>query len=370
MAIAVECPHCRKRMSAVDEAAGKKVACIGCKKPITVPAASAKVVMPAGARPAAPPVAMKPPPLPQAGPKFATPAPATPAPAVPAASYRAQAVPAFEGPAPEITTSRDGTTTFQTPDRKFQMRVDLLDVHPADRGPLLEAIRERVWKVLRISPAATAQAELCVTCSEFELGSQMARYWTSGIAGAARAALTLTGNVDGKPLDETFSATRRFGLFGGSSPAMASACLRSCSVKVLAAILQTAGVPETGFSRAWRWIGIAKWAATATLLVAYLAIGLATLPTPGNRVSVHQVNDRRLLLIMGAMLAAGGTYAVIAMGAMLFAPRRFLETDPRGVRAMVRVGMQNIAGMRIAAFVMAAVGIVFLGTSLLIYLNP
>jgi len=367
MAISVECPYCHKRMSAVDEAAGKKVACIGCTKPITVPGAAAQPVGPLTARPAERPVAKRPPPLPRAGPSF--PAPATAVAAFPAAAVplRAEPVPEFEGEAPEITMSLDGTSTLQTPDRRFRMRVDLLDVHPADRGPLFETIRERVWKILRAGPAITAQADLCVTCSEYDLGSQLARYMTSGIAGAVRTGLTLTGTINGKTINEMYVATRRFGFIGGSSTDMAAGCLTECGVKALSAIFQAAGVPETDFARAWRWIGIIKWAAAGTVLVLLLALAFSTTPTVAKRIPDPTIGRTRM--ICGAILAALGTYVIIAMGAMLGAPRHFLETDPRGVRAMARVGMQNIPGMRIATFLMGAVGVALIWFAILLYRN-
>jgi hypothetical protein len=271
---------------------------------------------------------------------------------------------------PETSTLVDGTTMFQSPDERIRMRVDALDVHPADRDLILETIQRLVWKQLCENLCATKQTELQVTCIEYSLGSQGMRYLTSGIAGGAQVSLKLAGRVDGKPVDETITANRRFGILGGSSADMASSALQACCAGLLSAIYGACGDSETNFARIWRGIQIFKWSATAAVLVLYLAITLSNPHPVGNRgIGIDDPGSRRNELIFGAFLAALGTYALVAMGAMLIAPRQFFETDPRGIHARLRIGIQNIWGMRITAFVLAAFGFLILWNSIQYYRN-
>jgi hypothetical protein len=152
---------------------------------------------------------------------------------------------------------------------------------------------------------------------------------------------------------------------------MIDSSLDECLAGVLAVIGGAAGRPETGFARRWRGLQIAKWAAAATMFAGYLAFTLTTMqPAWRRHFEIREPDFRRKVLIFGGVLAALGVYAVVAMGIMLLAPRRFLETDPRGVRAMARLGTKDVSTMRFAAFLLAAVGIALIWGAIHLYRNP
>ena len=68
------------------------------------------------------------------------------------------------------------------------------------------------------------------------------------------------------------------------------------------------------------------------------------------------------------LVAAGATFGVISLSALLVAPRKFLLNDPHGMKVMTRAGVKSPIAPRIVAVVLVLIscGVIALALTLLL----
>lgn len=257
----------------------------------------------------------------------------------------------------------DDSHVLEEDNGPFRIAVDpgFPDVPQDVLDEVAEAIRHR----LTAAPEGTfRESDLSLSIDRYDPGSQFMRYMFPFLAGAARVALSITGSVNGQPVNASSRAACYMGFFGGDSQKMLEICLQDCLIKILLAIDAAAGRAQTPFARFWNRLRIACWVLAAMAAVTYAAVFAAVrLPNPGRNGAGGEVG----LIIMGSVFMAVSCLGIVTLGPLLFAPREFLLNDPRGMKLMSRAGTRIPAMMKVvtAFLLFVSCGGILLALSLL-----
>jgi hypothetical protein len=253
----------------------------------------------------------------------------------------------------EIIDDGDESIFLESDDDPLRISVEpgSPDVPREILGKVSEAIRDH----LTASPDGTfRETDLSLSIDMYEPGSQFMRYMFPILAGAARVTMSMTGTVNGTPVDTSTRAARYWGVFGGNSQSLLTGCLKDCICNILLEIDAASGREPLPFARFWRRWQIDRWVVVAGTAATYAAVcaGLHLSKAVGNG-----RDDWEGIMFGGSLITALSTLGVATLGPMVFAPRKFLLNDPRGMRIMSRVGANSTEVMRVIAAVISLISI-------------
>lgn len=218
---------------------------------------------------------------------------------------------------------------------------------------IIDDIREVIGDKLQAAEQGVfRETDLSVSVDRYDPGSRFMRYMFPFFAGAAQVAISISGTVNGVPVETQTRAARYIGAFGGDSDKMLDACLQDCLGNTLLAIDAAAGREPPPFANFWNQVRIARWIVAGVALVAYGAVsGALRLQKPG-RIGF---GGGLFFTLVGSLFMAASALGIVTLGPLLFAPGDFLLNDPRGMKIMSRAGTKSPFVMKIVAAIILLV---------------
>lgn len=318
---AVSCPQCSKAVETFGVAG--KMSCPHCQQPFVIRAKA------------------KPPPLPNSG-QLRT-AQSTDA------SASRNLLPPVPPTFPQRAFSDAGHTTSTKSAADFHRIVvsqAARVLEPGVAGYLETRLREHLTRY----GDSYYQADLRLHVVEYDPGSQVLRYLVPFLAGAATVVVTMSGTVNGAPVEQRVAASRYVGVFGGSSNTLARSCLDQCLTKIEIALGVHLDRPPATYSKFLTRLRLINClvAAAASTTFAFLY------PWSARRLARE---PSQFVWVFYSLVIAVATYGVISMAALLFAPRSFLTDDPQGRQLLRRVGVSTPSAARLIAALLLGISL-------------